>query len=69
MNGSQFSSAGLGSGAKRLLILGSSERSDVAVVLGANDHVLEDHRIISNGPAAQTHLLHYCAFWTMTLGF
>ena len=45
----QFSSAGPRSGAKRMLISSGSEHADVTVALGANDHVLQDQRIISNG--------------------
>ena len=39
---SQFSSAGLRSGAKRVLIVGLSDRANVTVALGANDHLLQD---------------------------
>lgn len=46
---SQFACSGLQSGAKRVLISGPSEHADVTVVLGANDHVLQDQKIISNG--------------------
>ena len=45
----QFYSAGPRSGAKRMLISSGSEHADVTVALGANDHVLQDQRIISNG--------------------
>ena len=47
-NDSNFATAGLRSGAKTVLILGPSEHADVTVVLGANDHVLQAQRIISN---------------------
>ena len=41
---SKFACSGLRSGAKRVLISGPSEHSDVTVVLGANDHVLQDQK-------------------------
>ena len=66
---SQFSSAGLRSGAKHVLILGLSDRANVMVALGANDHFLQDQKIISNGPAPQTHLRYYCVFCKNTFSF
>ena len=39
---------GLTAGAKRVLISGPSKAADLTVVLGANDAVLKDQRIISN---------------------
>jgi glyceraldehyde 3-phosphate dehydrogenase len=39
---------GLGAGASRVLISGPSSAADVTVVLGANDLVLRDQRIVSN---------------------
>ena len=47
-NDSNFATAGLRSGPKTVLILGPSEHADVTVVLGANDHLLQAQRIISN---------------------
>ena len=47
-NDPNFASAGLQSGVVRVLISGPSEYADVTVVLGANDHVLQGQRIISN---------------------
>ena len=66
---SQFSSAGLRSRVKRVLILGLSDRANVTVALGANDHLLQDQKIISNGPAPQTHLRYYCSFCKILLVF
>ena len=39
---------GLTAGAKRVLISGPSKAADLTVVLGANDAVLKDQRIVSN---------------------
>lgn len=39
---------GLQTGARRVLISGPSEASDVTVVLGANDELLQDQPIVSN---------------------
>ena len=39
---------GLTAGAKRVLISGPSQAADLTVVLGANDAVLKDQRIVSN---------------------
>ena len=47
-NTAKFASAGLRAGAKRVLISGPSEHADVTIVLGANDHLLRDQKIMSN---------------------
>ena len=39
---------GLDAGAGRVLISGPSDAADLTVVLGANDHLLADQRIVSN---------------------
>ena len=39
---------GLTAGARRILISGPSKAADLTVVLGANEHALQDQRIISN---------------------
>ncbi|MBO9477307.1 aldehyde dehydrogenase [Shimia sp. R11_0] len=39
---------GLSAGASKVLISGPSEEADETIVLGANDHVLSDQRIVSN---------------------
>ena len=41
-------SRGLRVGAKRVLISGPSDAADVTLVLGANDHLLLDQKIVSN---------------------
>jgi glyceraldehyde 3-phosphate dehydrogenase len=41
-------SRGLQAGAKRVLISGPSDAADVTLVLGANDHLLLDQKIVSN---------------------
>lgn len=43
-----FAARGLTAGAKRVLISGPSEAADVTLVLGANDDLLADQRIVSN---------------------
>ncbi len=40
--------AGLGAGAEKILISGPCEGADVTVVLGANDDILTDQRVVSN---------------------
>ena len=41
-------SRGLKAGASRVLISGPSDAADVTLVLGANDHLLADQKIVSN---------------------
>ena len=43
-----IASRGLQAGAKRVLISGPSDAADVTLVLGANDHLLRDQKIVSN---------------------
>lgn len=43
-----IASRGLKAGARRVLISGPSEAADVTLVLGANDHLLADQKIVSN---------------------
>lgn len=45
---SEVARRGLQAGASRVLISGPSSAADLTVVLGANDHLLADQRIISN---------------------
>ena len=41
-------SRGLQAGARRVLVSGPTEAADVTLVLGANDHMLADQKIVSN---------------------
>ena len=43
-----IATAGLRAGAKRVLISGPSDAADLTVVLGANDHLLDDQLVVSN---------------------
>ena len=44
----QVASRGLVAGARRILISGPTQAADLTVVLGANDQLLENQRIVSN---------------------
>ena len=44
----EVAAQGLAAGAKRVLISGPSKAADLTVVLGANDGLLKDQRIVSN---------------------
>ena len=43
-----FATRGLTAGAKRVLVSGPTDAADVTLVLGANDHLLADQKIVSN---------------------
>jgi glyceraldehyde 3-phosphate dehydrogenase len=47
-NGPGFAERGLKAGANRVLISGPSDAADLTVVLGANDALLRDQRVVSN---------------------
>jgi glyceraldehyde 3-phosphate dehydrogenase len=44
----EMASAGLRAGARRVLISGPSAAADATIVMGANDHLLADQRVVSN---------------------
>jgi len=43
-----IATTGLRAGAKRVLISGPSDAADLTVVLGANDHLLDEQLVVSN---------------------
>jgi glyceraldehyde 3-phosphate dehydrogenase len=47
-NSRDIAERGLRAGAGRVLISGPSDAADLTMVLGANDHLLKDQRIVSN---------------------
>ncbi len=46
---SDIAERGLKAGARNILISGPSAAAEITLVLGANEHELADHRIVSNG--------------------
>ncbi|MEM8691067.1 MAG: glyceraldehyde 3-phosphate dehydrogenase NAD-binding domain-containing protein [Pseudomonadota bacterium] len=47
-NTREVAGLGLKAGAKNVLISGPSDAADITLVLGANDHLLTDQRVVSN---------------------
>jgi glyceraldehyde 3-phosphate dehydrogenase len=47
-NNLEFAQRGLKAGAGRVLISGPSDAADLTMVLGANEHLLKDQKIVSN---------------------
>ena len=44
----EIAARGLRAGARRVLISGPSDAAEVTLVIGANDHLLADQKIVSN---------------------